>query len=84
MSQLIKEIENSKISDEEKSFLKFAAYRHNVFNYQNIAEFYAHADIELKDLMEKSALVIIDYKKAIENGFVELTKDFAEAYTNEQ
>lgn len=83
MTQLIKEIEGSSISKEEKEFLKFASYRHNVFNYENIAEFYAHADPELKDLMEKSALVIIDYKKAIENGFVQMSKVIADIFDTE-
>lgn len=83
MTQLIKEIEGSNISKEEKEFLKFASYRHNVFNYENIAEFYAHADPELKDLMEKSALVIIDYKKAIENGFVQMSTVIADMFDTE-
>jgi hypothetical protein len=30
--------------------------------------------------MEDSALVIIDFDKAIENGYVKLTKDIAAAY----
>jgi hypothetical protein len=31
-------------------------------------------DSATQDLMERSALVIIDYDKAIENGFVELSQ----------
>lgn len=69
------EIESSNLSIEIKNFLKLAAQRHVVFNYENIAEFYAHADNELKMLMEKSALVIIDYNAAIENGYVKLSED---------
>lgn len=72
---MIEEIENSDIPDEIKEFLKVATYRHIVFDYANIAEYYAHADKEVQDLMEKSALVVIDYNKAIENGFVEFTTD---------
>ena len=34
--------------------------------------------------MEKSALVIIDFDKAIENGFVKMTRDLAESYKMEQ
>lgn len=30
--------------------------------------------------MEESALVIIDFQKAIENGFVKVTKDLQELY----
>lgn len=82
---LIKEIDNADIPEAEKTFLKFAAYRHSIFNYQAIAEYYAQSNKTTQRLMEKSALVIIDFKKAIENGFVKMTQDIADAYqdTNE-
>ena len=41
-----------------------------VFDYKKIADFYAAADENIQELMEKSALVIIDYDDAIKNGFV--------------
>lgn len=63
----------SNVSDEEKRFLLLAAHRHDVFNYAKIADYYASASKEMQDLMERSALVIIDYDKAIENGFARLT-----------
>lgn len=78
------EIVSSDIPDEVKKFLLAAAQRHTVFDYQKIAEFYAHADRDTQRLMEKSALVIIDFDKAIENGFVTLTKDLADAYAREE
>lgn len=81
--KLIKEIDASKLKPELKNFLKLSAYRHVVFKYDKIAEFYAHADKATQKLMENSALVIIDFEKAIENGFVALTKDLADAYTEE-
>lgn len=69
--KLISEIEKSKVSDGEKAFLLKAAMRHSVFNYQNIAEYYASkASPEMQKLMEKSALVIIDFEDAVKNGFV--------------
>lgn len=71
---LITEIENAKISEDEKDFLIKAAFRHNVFNYAKIANYYAKASEEMQNLMEKSALVIIDYDDAIANGYVKLTK----------
>jgi len=84
MLTLVAEIESKDIPQEEKAFLTFAAYRHIVFNYENIAEYYCHASKEVQELMEKSALVIIDYNKAIENGFVNLVGDLAKAYKNDQ
>jgi hypothetical protein len=69
---LIKEIDKSELDISEKEFLKIAAYRHIEFNYKNIAEYYAHSSDKFKELAESSALVIIDYDKAIELGFVKL------------
>ncbi len=72
-NQLVNKIKESDISKSEKEFLLKAAQRHLSFDYGKIAEFYAHADKETQNLMEDSALVIIDFNKAIENGFVKLT-----------
>lgn len=70
---LITEIlEADGITDEEKQFLIEAARRHTVFNYRNIAEYYAHANPEMQNLMERSALVIIDFDNAIANGYASL------------
>ena len=76
---LEKEIANSSVSDEEKRFLKKAANRHLAFNYGKIADYYANnASTEMQRLMEKSALVIIDFDAAIQNGFVKLSKRLSE------
>lgn len=73
---LIEEIEGAEgISDKERQFLIQAARRHNVFNYRNIAEYYAHATPEMQRLMERSALVIIDVDDAIANGYARLSED---------
>ena len=77
---LIKKIEASHVEPAIKDFLRSAAFRHNVFNYQLIAEYYAHAPKEVQELFEESALVIIDFEKAIENGFVVLSKDLAKTF----
>lgn len=67
------EIKSAKLPKGVKAFLMAAAERHTVFNFSNIAEYYAHASPELQELMERSALIIIDYDKAIEQGFVQTT-----------
>lgn len=73
---LIAEIESAEgITDEERQFLIQASRRHNVFNYRNIAEYYAHASPEMQRLMEKNALVIIDVDDAIANGYAKLSDD---------
>jgi hypothetical protein len=76
--ELKNEIKNSDISIEEKQFLLEAAKRHIVFNYAEIAEYYAHSSKKVQELMENSALVIIDYNKAIEKGFVKLYDSLTE------
>ena len=70
---LIADIKESKLPQAEKDFLMAAASRHIVFNYSKVADFYAHSSKDCQELIEKSALVIVDYKQAIENGFVHLT-----------
>lgn len=71
--QLIREINDSNISESEKEFLRFAAMRHIKFDYSAIAEYYCHASKEMQELMEKSALVIIDIDDAIANGYIRLS-----------
>ena len=70
--QLVRNIKRSNVSEEEKAFLMLAAARHIVFNYSLIADYYAHADKERQELMEQSALVILDFDDAIANGYVVL------------
>lgn len=72
--QLISEIDNAELPEEVARFLRYAAERHAIFNFGLIAEYYCHADPKVQDLMERSALVLIDFKKAIENGFVSMTE----------
>ena len=74
-NELVQEIKKSSVSEEEKEFLIKATKRHYKFNYRNIAEYYAHASKEMQELMERSALVIIDYDDAIKNGYVRLSTD---------
>ncbi len=78
--ELIHKIKQAKLSEEETLFLSHCALRHTVYDYSKIADFYAHSSKEIQKLMEDSALVIIDFDKAIENGYVKLTKEIAAAY----
>ena len=78
--ELIHKIKQADLSEEELMFLSHCALRHTVYDYSKIADFYAHSSKEVQELMEDSALVIIDFDKAIEKGYVKLTKDIAAAY----
>lgn len=82
-NRLINEIERSSLGQEEKAFLIDAANRHSVFNYEKVADYYAHATPEMQNLMERSALVIIDFEKAIELGYVKLCDNIKTQYLDE-
>ena len=73
--ELVQKIHKSNVTEEQKAFLTLAATRHIVFNYSKIADYYAHCDKEMQELMEESALVIIDIEDAIANGYVKLSKN---------
>lgn len=78
--ELLKRIRESGVSCDIEAFLAIAASRHIVFDYGKIAEFYAHADKQLQELMEDSALVIVDFNKAIELGYVCLKEELLDSY----
>ena len=82
--KLIKRINESNVSAEDKKFLIYAAQRHIVFNFAKIADYYAHSSAEMQELMEQSALVIVDFDKAIENGFATLNNELSNQYLDEQ
>ena len=71
-------VADSTIPDDVKMFLVEAAHRHAVFNYSKIAEYYCHAPANVQRLMEKSALVVIDFDDAIKMGFTVFNKKLEE------
>lgn len=79
-NRLIREINNSNLSIDEKDFLINAAKRHNVFNYEKIADYYSHSSKEMQIFMERSALVIIDFDKAYSFGYINLAQEVANQY----
>lgn len=82
--KLIDAIDASDLPADEKHLLRAAAYRHVVFNFQSIAEYYAHSDAEMQQHMEDSALVIVDIGKAIEEGWAKLSEQMAELYDEDE
>ena len=81
--RLLEAIGKADLSDEERQFLIMAAGRHVQLNFQKIAEFYSHSRKEVQKLMEDSALVIIDFDKAIANGYLKLQEELSEIYSDE-
>jgi hypothetical protein len=81
--RLMRQIDESNLPIEEKTFLLNAARRHSVFNYEKIADYYAHSSKEMQHFMERSALVIIDFEKAIDYGYVKLCEEIKTQYLTE-
>lgn len=83
--RLLEQIENSELDEEVKQFLILASYRFIKFDFTKIAEYYAHIEnSEEKELFELLALIIIDYNKAIENGFVEMQSELEKLFRSEE
>jgi hypothetical protein len=61
-----------------RTLLTYAAVRFVRFRFDKIAEFYCHADDQTKRLFEDMCLVIVDYDKAIEKGWLQLIKGLGE------
>lgn len=82
--ELLKKIEELDVDEKMKKFLRYAAYRFVRLNFQYIAEYYSKLkDKKLKKIFEELALVVIDYGKAIESGFVQLVEDILEQIKEE-
>ena len=81
--QLIEKIKQSSISEQDKNFLINSAKRHIVFDYSKIADYYVHSSKDVQELMEDSALIIIDFEKAIKQGYVRLNKEITNQYIDE-
>jgi len=80
---LLASIHEADLPDDLRLFLVSAAHRHTEFNYEQIAEFYCHADSDVQKLIEDSALVIIDFQKAIEMSYVILNENMKQTYSEE-
>ena len=75
LDDLLNGIDDSGVSEAEKKFLRIAAMRHAVIKFDEVADYYAAASKEMQELMEKQALVIIDYQDAIANGYAVLSSE---------
>lgn len=83
VNHLLDKISKTELEPEIREFLTLASYRHAKFDFGKIAEFYCHADPSVQQLMQDSALVIIDFDKAIEENYVTLRSELIEQYSDE-
>jgi hypothetical protein len=81
--ELIGQIRQAELPADIANFLLDAAERHVAFNFERIANYYAHSSPDIQALMERSALVIVDYDQAIAHGFVRLKEDIDAAFTED-
>lgn len=72
--ELRAEVRAANLDDDLAAFLLAAAARHTVFDYRKVAEFYPHSSAEVQHLIERSALIIIDFDDAIRDGYVRLSE----------
>ena len=81
--KLVEYIKSKKLPSDIEDFFIKTATRLYEFRYDNIAEYYAHQNKDIQEIMEKLALVIIDFDKAIENGYVELNNFIEKVFLSE-
>lgn len=78
--ELIKKIDGSNLSEDVKAFYRLAAARFVEIDFRDTADWYVNQSDEAKEIAEELALVIVDYGKALELGFIKLNNEFAEMF----
>ena len=72
--ELLQELEEKHtqgaITDEEYKFLKLCSTRWIQFNYENVAQFFIHTSPEMKRLLQRNCMVLIDKDDAFLNNVV--------------
>lgn len=82
--RIVSAIKSSNLQEEEKNFLILSATRFIVFKFDMIAEYYANSSRDFQELAEKCALVVIDFDKAIQNGFTKLSEKTFQKYLSDE
>lgn len=71
MDEIDKYKSENKINEQQYKFLKLAASRFIVFNFENIAEYFCQTNSDMQKIMQDLALVLIDYDNALKASVVE-------------
>lgn len=73
--KLVQEINASKVSEAEKKFLRLAATRWIQFRYDNVAQYFCtKSSPEMQKMLQRLAMVLIDFDDALENGLTNAQK----------
>lgn len=77
-------IQSADIPEDVRDMLMKSAQRFRRFDFARAAEYYSQCtDPVIRALMESTAMVIVYFGQAIENGFVELAEEIKEEYQKE-
>ena len=71
MDEIDKYKSENKINEQQYKFLKLAASRFIVFNFENIAEYFCQTNSDMQKIMQDLALVLIDYDNALKASVVD-------------
>lgn len=79
VGELVDKIYSAKIKDADlRELLLARAYFFAEFDFQKIADYYAYADDDIKELMKRLGLVIVIPKEAYEKGMCDFRESFDE------
>lgn len=82
--EMQEQIRAADIPDDIRELLMKSAERFRRFNFDRVAEYYSQCEDEtVRALMERTAMVVVDFKQAIEKGFVVLADDVMNEYMKE-
>jgi hypothetical protein len=75
LKALLERINALQLPQDLAYFFRLAAHRFVRFRFDLIAEYYAHASEDIKQIMRELVLVIVDHNDAIEAGVLKLSKE---------
>ena len=75
LKALLAQIDALQLPQDLAYFFRLAAHRFVRFRFDLIAEYYAHASEDIKQIMRELVLVIVDHDDAIEDGVLKLSKE---------
>lgn len=84
VNEIEEKIRQADIPEDVREMLIKSAQRFRRFDFGRVAEYYSQCkDQVIRDLMERTAMVIVDFGRAIEDGFVELAEEIRNEYLKE-
>lgn len=77
-NDLLKQIlQDSRLTSEQKVFLRLLTSRFIVAKYEKLADLYVQSDKTMQEWLERLHCVIVDTDSAIKNGYFTYMKDYS-------